>query len=117
MADIRRSENCKMQTMTCPRREDRWGVKLVLFCAAIALASDCGVAAEPSARRWAPVTERVWRSMGRPCAHALADGTSCLIIGAPRTTSPERLPEGCKKCELVLLTHHHRDSCASAADF
>ncbi len=66
---------------------------------------------------WRPVADNVWRSAGSPCAYALVDGTSCLIVGAPWAIAPDRLPEGCRRCELLLLTHHHRDSCASAAQF
>jgi glyoxylase-like metal-dependent hydrolase (beta-lactamase superfamily II) len=67
---------------------------------------------------WHDVAPGVLRSDGYPCAYALTDGTAALLIGAPRGARLEALKQhGVERCELVLLTHHHRDSCARAADW
>jgi glyoxylase-like metal-dependent hydrolase (beta-lactamase superfamily II) len=65
---------------------------------------------------WAEVVPGVWRSPGLPAGYALVDGDAALLIDAPR--GPEGLQaQGVKKVEAVLLTHHHRDSCAAAGTF
>src|SRR5688572_10991857 len=62
---------------------------------------------------WSEVAPGVWRSAGLPAGYALVEGDAALLIDAPRTA--EGLPA--KKVEMVLLTHHHRDSCAAAGRF
>jgi glyoxylase-like metal-dependent hydrolase (beta-lactamase superfamily II) len=65
---------------------------------------------------WVEVVPGVLRSRGLPAGYALVDGDTALLIDAPR--GPDSLrPMGVKKVEAVLLTHHHRDSCAAAGDF
>jgi glyoxylase-like metal-dependent hydrolase (beta-lactamase superfamily II) len=54
----------------------------------------------------------VLRSDGFPCGYALIDGRAALLIGAPAGVNLALLKQrGVDRCELVLLTHHHRDSC------
>src|SRR5438876_12252796 len=65
---------------------------------------------------WAEVTSGVLRSPGVPAGYALVSGDRALLIDAPRPAD-ELKAQGVKKIEVVLLTHHHRDSCAAAAKF
>jgi glyoxylase-like metal-dependent hydrolase (beta-lactamase superfamily II) len=58
---------------------------------------------------WKEVLPGVYRSPGLPAGYALVDGDGALLIDAPEP-SASRVPG---KVELVLLTHHHRDSCAA----
>jgi glyoxylase-like metal-dependent hydrolase (beta-lactamase superfamily II) len=53
------------------------------------------------------------RSAGEPSGYALVDGDAALLIDAPAGLDRAKLL-GTKKIELVLLTHHHRDSCGGA---
>ncbi len=62
---------------------------------------------------WVEVAPGLLRSAQLPAGYALLDGDRALLIDAPR--SPDGLAaHGVKKVELVLLTHHHRDTCAAA---
>jgi glyoxylase-like metal-dependent hydrolase (beta-lactamase superfamily II) len=72
-------------------------------------------AGEPPTTAWHEVAPDVFRSDGFPCAYALIEGRAALLIGAPaRASLPALKQRGVDQCELVLLTHHHRDSCAQA---
>jgi glyoxylase-like metal-dependent hydrolase (beta-lactamase superfamily II) len=64
-----------------------------------------------AAPAWHEASPGVYRSAGWPCAYALTDGQAGLLIGAPAEADvPDRKPPGVSRWELVLLTHHHRDS-------
>src|SRR5882762_6980968 len=63
---------------------------------------------------WKQVAPGVWRSAGEPSAYALVDGDAALLIDAAAGADGAK-PPGINKVERVLLTHHHRDSCAGAA--
>ena len=64
---------------------------------------------------WLEVVPGVLRSSGYPCAYALVDGRVALLVGAPRGAKlPALKQRGVDQCELVLLTHHHRDSTEQA---
>jgi glyoxylase-like metal-dependent hydrolase (beta-lactamase superfamily II) len=66
---------------------------------------------------WSEVRPGVLRSPGLPCGYALLDGDAALLIDAPPGADLELLrKQGVKKVEMVLLTHHHRDTCARAAE-
>jgi glyoxylase-like metal-dependent hydrolase (beta-lactamase superfamily II) len=87
---------------------------LIAFLLALpALPVQAGQASETA---WREVMPGVLQSAGSPCAYALLDGAEALLIGAPHGV---RLPDGkrfgVERWTLVLLTHHHRDSCAGAA--
>ena len=69
------------------------------------------------ALRWTEVVSGVWRTESMPRGYALVDGDRCLLIGAPERVTPETLPPNVKQCELVLLTHHHRETSWNAAAF
>jgi glyoxylase-like metal-dependent hydrolase (beta-lactamase superfamily II) len=85
------------------------GAVCVLLTASVAwLGGRGGDKKGPAA--WTAVHPGVQRSAGEPSAYALIDGDAALLIDAPAETAA---PPG-KKIELVLLTHHHRDSCGGA---
>jgi glyoxylase-like metal-dependent hydrolase (beta-lactamase superfamily II) len=65
------------------------------------------------ATSWQQVAPGVYRSAGLPAGYALVDGDAALLIDAPTDGGGLRA-HGVKKIDLVLLTHHHRDSCAAA---
>jgi glyoxylase-like metal-dependent hydrolase (beta-lactamase superfamily II) len=65
---------------------------------------------------WAEVVPGVFRSPGLPAGYALVDGDAALLIDAPRGAGGLHA-QGVKKLDAVLLTHHHRDSCAAAGEF
>src|SRR5262245_58171649 len=62
---------------------------------------------------WTEVTPGVLRSPGSPAGYALVSGNRALLIDAPRPADDLKA-QGVKKIDGVLLTHHHRDSCAAA---
>jgi glyoxylase-like metal-dependent hydrolase (beta-lactamase superfamily II) len=65
---------------------------------------------------WIEVTPGVLRTPGYPAGYALVEGDAVLLIDAP--TDPAGLrARGVKKVSLVLLTHHHRDSCAAVGEY
>src|SRR5579871_877285 len=65
---------------------------------------------------WREVMPGVLQSAGSPFAYALLDGAEALLIGAPYGLRlPDGKRHGVERWALVLLTHHHRDSCAGAA--
>ncbi len=67
---------------------------------------------------WTPVQPGVLRSSGSPAGYALIEGDSALLIDAPHGAKLEELrARGVTKVESVLLTHHHRDTMARAAEW
>ena len=73
------------------------------------LAGRAGQSTSPTAGRWTEVVPGVWRSPGQPAGYALVQGGRALLIDAP--SPPEGLlASGVRQIEIVLLTHHHRDS-------
>jgi glyoxylase-like metal-dependent hydrolase (beta-lactamase superfamily II) len=69
-----------------------------------------------SVAAWTEVRPGVWRSPGTPAGYALVDGDAALLIDAPQDAGGLKA-QGVKKVEGVLLTHHHRDTCAAAQRF
>lgn len=67
--------------------------------------------------RWSEVVPGVWRTEATPHGYAIVAEDRCLLIGAPPDVTPQALPPKVKGCELVLLSHQHRDSCANVAAF
>src|SRR5262252_8077251 len=65
---------------------------------------------------WTEVAPGVLRSPGLPAGYALVAGDRALLIDAPQPADGLR-ERGIKKIDSVLLTHHHRDSCATAGTF
>lgn len=79
----------------------------------VAWLSKVGTAPSASEPEWREVAPGVWRSPGWPAGYALVTGTHALLIDAP--VVPTGLAaQGIKTVDRVLLTHHHRDSCAAA---
>src|SRR5260370_20854439 len=75
-----------------------------------------GYGDKPGAEAWQEVVAGVFRSRGLPAGYALVDGGAALLVDAPAGAQGlQRL--GVKKIDGVLLTHHHRDSCAEAERF
>jgi glyoxylase-like metal-dependent hydrolase (beta-lactamase superfamily II) len=69
-----------------------------------------------AAGAWQEVVPGVFRSPGLPAGYALVDGGAALLVDAPAGVQGlEGL--GVKTIDAVLLTHHHRDSCAGAQQF
>lgn len=65
---------------------------------------------------WTEVAPGVFRSPGLPAGYALVDGGAALLIDAPAPADGLRA-RGVKTIDAVLLTHHHRDTCAAAGAF
>src|SRR5215472_1404964 len=65
---------------------------------------------------WAEVVPGVFRAPGLPAGYALVDGDTALLIDAPVSATGLQA-QGVRKIDAVLLTHHHRDTCAAAASF
>jgi glyoxylase-like metal-dependent hydrolase (beta-lactamase superfamily II) len=62
---------------------------------------------------WREVLPGVFRSFGLPAGYALVDKGSALLIDAPAAAEDWK-QLGVRSVDAVLLTHHHRDSCAAA---
>src|SRR5467141_3274586 len=65
---------------------------------------------------WSEVVTGVWRSPGLPAGYALVDGDAALLIDAPVDAEALKA-RGIHRIDAVLLTHHHRDTCAAAGKF
>jgi glyoxylase-like metal-dependent hydrolase (beta-lactamase superfamily II) len=65
---------------------------------------------------WCEVAPGVWRSPGLPAGYALIDGEAALLIDAPLPADGLK-KHGVKKIEAVLLTHHHRHTCAAIGQY
>jgi len=73
---------------------------------------------KPMDESWTEVTSNVLRSVGTSAGYAIVDGETAMLIGAAREMNLEALKSrGITRIDACLLTHHHRDSTASAADF
>jgi glyoxylase-like metal-dependent hydrolase (beta-lactamase superfamily II) len=94
-------------------------LQALLCLAAVALAAwlgRAGTSEQPPAGAWVEVAPGVLRSPALPAGYALRDGDAALLIDAP--LPPESLrANGVQRVDTVLLTHHHRDTCAAAGAF
>jgi glyoxylase-like metal-dependent hydrolase (beta-lactamase superfamily II) len=92
----------------------------VLLCLTLLLIAawlgGSGYGDKKPADAWTEVSPGILRSPGLPAGYALVDGDAALLIDAPRPPDGLR-GQGVQKVEAVLLTHHHRDSCAAAGAF
>src|SRR5262245_60261875 len=97
---------------------NRWPAALV--CLAVVAAAAWVGKAGPGGKKligaWVEVRPGVLRTPGLPAGYALVDGDAALLIDAPRGAEGLEA-HGVKKVDAVLLTHHHRDSCAAAGHF
>src|SRR2546421_4108844 len=91
---------------------------LFALASVVGLGVNAAAAADPASPAWQQVVPGVFRSEGFPYAYALVADRSALLVGASAGANlPALKQRGVDRCELVLLTHHLRDSCAQAADF
>jgi glyoxylase-like metal-dependent hydrolase (beta-lactamase superfamily II) len=74
-----------------------------------------GQGSKPAAA-WVEIQPGVLRTPGLPYGYALVDGGAALLIDAPHDASGLKAL-GIKNIDDVLLTHHHRDTCAAAERF
>jgi glyoxylase-like metal-dependent hydrolase (beta-lactamase superfamily II) len=91
----------------------------LLCLAAVAAAvwiGSFGFGRKKAAAAWIEIAPGVWRTPALPAGYALVDGEAALLIDAP-TTADGLQAHGVKKVDLVLLSHHHRDTCAAADKF
>jgi glyoxylase-like metal-dependent hydrolase (beta-lactamase superfamily II) len=74
------------------------------------------VAAEPAKLLY--VAPGVFRTAEMPSSYVLSEEGRCVIIGPPNGVTPENLKaRAIEKCEMVLLTHGHRDASEGAEDW
>jgi glyoxylase-like metal-dependent hydrolase (beta-lactamase superfamily II) len=94
------------------------GLTALLSLAAVGVAAWIGGAGsgKRGADDWSEVAPGVLRSSGTTAGYALRDGDAALLIDCPLGADGIKA-RGVKKVEAVLLTHHHRDSCAAADRF
>src|SRR5437879_32464 len=71
---------------------------------------------EQSPTGWTEVAPGILRSPGLPAGYALSDGETALLIDAPLPADSLKA-RGVKKIDAVLLTHHHRDTCAAVGKY
>jgi glyoxylase-like metal-dependent hydrolase (beta-lactamase superfamily II) len=92
----------------------RW-LCLILSLTVIAAAAWVG-GAGPNDRKpadaWSEAAPGVLRTPRLPAGYALVDGDAALLIDAPLVPDGLRA-RGVTRIEGVLLTHHHRDTCAA----
>jgi glyoxylase-like metal-dependent hydrolase (beta-lactamase superfamily II) len=92
----------------------------VALCAAV-LAAAAWVGNEKAPERepaagWHRVADGVYRSSGPTVGYALVAGEHALLIDAPDDAEALKA-HGVRTIDVVLLTHHHRDSAAAAGRF
>lgn len=88
---------------------------LALLLLTVATSASQCQADEDAITLWQQMQPQVWRTSQMPYTYALQSAEDCLLIGAaiPAEPAEQRLPPGSQRCSLVLLTHHHRDSCSA----
>jgi glyoxylase-like metal-dependent hydrolase (beta-lactamase superfamily II) len=64
--------------------------------------------------RWTEVAPGILRTSAMPAGYALLEGNAALLIDAPEGTLP--LPQRVTKIDGVVLTHYHREVCASVGN-
>src|SRR5262245_21510669 len=67
-------------------------------------------------KAWVQLASGAFRAPGSPAGYALVDGDTALLIDAPLAADTLR-GHGVRRIDGVLLTHHHRDTCAAAGEF
>jgi glyoxylase-like metal-dependent hydrolase (beta-lactamase superfamily II) len=65
---------------------------------------------------WLEVAPGIWRTTAAPYGHALVADGHALLIDAPDTAAQLRDAAQVRQVDAVLLTHHHRDTCARAGE-
>lgn len=74
-------------------------------------------AQETTAQQWDQVAANVYRSRTAAKSFLLVSDRRGLLIGAAQGLDPHAFPSDVERIELVLLTHHHRDSSSAAERF
>jgi glyoxylase-like metal-dependent hydrolase (beta-lactamase superfamily II) len=96
----------------------RWPASV--FCVSVLIVAVWLGASEQGSKQraeaWTEVAPGVLRTPGSPAGYALVDGAAALLIDAPRDAAGLKA-HGIKRIDAVLLTHHHRDSCAAVGTF
>jgi glyoxylase-like metal-dependent hydrolase (beta-lactamase superfamily II) len=90
--------------------------RALLALLVIAAASWVGVstfAGKTTPTKWREILPGVFRSSGTPAGYALVDGNKVLLFDAP-SGAEAWLDLSRRSIDAVLLTHHHRDTCAAA---
>ncbi len=72
---------------------------------------------DAKAPAWDRVADNVYRSRTAARSYLLVSDRRGLLIGAAEGIDPQSLPAQVERVELVLLTHHHRDSSSAAERF
>jgi glyoxylase-like metal-dependent hydrolase (beta-lactamase superfamily II) len=75
-----------------------------------------GLGGKKTEDAWTEAAPGVLRTPDLPAGYALVDGDTALLIDAPQGAEGLKA-HGIKKIDAVLLTHHHRDTCAAAGRF
>ena len=91
------------------------GSCLLVIAAAVWIAG-AGYGDKKTTAAWTRVAPGVYRTPGLPAGYALVDKGSALLIDAPQDAAG-LAGHGVKEVDAVLLTHHHRDTCAAAGRF
>lgn len=66
---------------------------------------------------WVEIAPGIWRTSAAPHGHALVADGRALLIDAPHDAADLREHAKVTAVDAVLLTHHHFDTCAKAAEF
>jgi glyoxylase-like metal-dependent hydrolase (beta-lactamase superfamily II) len=85
----------------------------VVLVSGAAWIGGAGSGARQGPDAWIEVVPGVLRSPGLPVGYALVEGDAAILIDAPHGIDGLKA-RGVRKIDGVLLTHHHRDSCAAA---
>ncbi len=96
----------------------RWLPALVCFTVAGAAAwvGHAGSGPSQTAQAWIEIAPGILRTPQLPAGYALVDGDTALLIDAPHSAEGLKA-QGIRTIDGVLLTHHHRDTCAAAPSF
>lgn len=96
----------------------RWlaGLACLLVAAAAAWLGSRGLGEKAPSTVWLEIAPGVRRTADLPTGYALVEGDRALLIDAPRDAATLR-DLGVKHIDAVLLTHHHRDTCAAVGAY
>src|SRR5919201_7099399 len=96
----------------------RWSAALLCLLAVAAIAFVGGAREEKkdAAKNWTEVAPGILRSPALPAGYALIDEATALLIDAPLPADGLKA-HGINKIDAVLLTHHHRDTCAATSKY
>jgi glyoxylase-like metal-dependent hydrolase (beta-lactamase superfamily II) len=92
------------------------GFLCVAVVGAAAWFGGAGEQGKPAASAWVEVHPGVLRTATLPAGYALVDGDVALLVDAPQDAGG-LTAHGVKTIDGVLLTHHHRDTCAAVERF